>query len=207
VIHPDTELRFVNAEIGNGVFATRFIPKGTITWVRDRLDQAFTPEAVDRLPPAYHDIVLKYSFIDAHCRFVLCWDHARFMNHSCDPTCLSAGYDFEIAIRDIEAGEELTDDYGSLNLEYGFECRCGSPRCRTVIRPGDLLTFGDAWDRVVSGPFSMIDSLPQPLWPFLEERDAVEQALSGRAPVASVKDNFVDVAALLNDHPALARRG
>ena len=75
--------------------------EGTITWVRDRLDQSFTPRRVERLPPAYHDIVLKYSFIDAHCRFVLCWDHARFVNHSCDPTCLSAGYDFELAVRDI----------------------------------------------------------------------------------------------------------
>lgn len=31
VIHPDTELRFVNPDIGYGVFATRFIPKGSIT--------------------------------------------------------------------------------------------------------------------------------------------------------------------------------
>jgi len=205
VIHPDTELRFVNADIGNGVFATRFIPKGTITWVRDQLDQAFTPEAIDRLPAAYHDIVLKYSFIDAHRRFVLCWDHARFVNHSCDPTCLSAGYDFEIALRDIDAGEELTDDYGSLNLEYDFECRCGSPRCRTLIKPGDLLTFGDQWDRVVAEPFSLIPSVAQPLYPFLEEREAVEQALARRAP-ASITRNFVDVAALLSTHPSLARR-
>jgi hypothetical protein len=94
VIHPDTELRFVNPDIGYGVFATRLIPRGAITWVRDRLDQAFTPAAVERLPAPYHDIVLKYSFIDAHGRFVLCWDHARYVNHSCDPTCLSAGYDF-----------------------------------------------------------------------------------------------------------------
>ena len=72
MIHPDTELRFVNPEIGYGVFATRLIPRGTMTWVRDRLDQAYTPEAVSQLPAAYHDIVLKYSFIDAHRRFVLC---------------------------------------------------------------------------------------------------------------------------------------
>jgi len=28
VIHPDTDLRLVNPEIGNGVFATRRIPRG-----------------------------------------------------------------------------------------------------------------------------------------------------------------------------------
>jgi len=179
VIHPDTELRHVNPEIGNGVFATRRIPRGTITWVRDRLDQSFTPEAVQQLPSAYHDIVLKYSFIDAHGRFVLCWDHARFVNHSCDPTCLGAGYD--------------------------FACRCGSPRCRTLIRPGDLLAFGEEWDRLVAEPFALIPSVPQPLWPFLEERDAVQEALARRAP-ASITRNFVDVARMLRPHPALARR-
>jgi hypothetical protein len=174
--------------------------------VRDRLDQAFTPEAVERLPTAYHDIVLKYSFIDAHSCFVLCWDHARYVNHSCDPTCLSPGYDFELAVRDIPAGAEITDDYGSLNLEYGFECRCGSPRCRNQIRPGDLLRFAGEWDRLVAEPFSLIRSVPQPLWPFLEESEAVEDALSHRTPVASVSRNFVDVTALLSGYRSLAGR-
>lgn len=206
MIHVDTELRFVSPEIGYGVFATRVIPRGTITWVRDRLDQTLTAEAIERLPPVYHDIVLKYSFVDARGRFVLCWDHARYMNHSCDPTCLSAGYDFEIAIRDIAAGEELTDDYGSLNLDYAFQCQCGSPRCRREIRPEDLLRFAAEWDRTVAGPFALIKSVPQPLWPLLEERDAVEQALAHRTPIASVSKNFVDVASLLSDHPLLPRR-
>jgi hypothetical protein len=196
----------VSPEIGYGVFATRLIPKGTITWVRDRLDQAFTLEAIAQLPEAYHDIVFKYSFIDGHSRFVLCWDHARFVNHSCDPTCLGAGYDFEIAVRDIAAGDELTDDYGTLNLEHGFECRCGSPRCRHVVGPADVMAYAEEWDRVVAGPFRSIRSVPQPLWPFLEEREAVEAALSGRVPIASVRRNFVDVAKLRAGHAAVARR-
>lgn len=206
VIHGDTELRFVNADIGYGVFATRLIPKGTITWVRDRLDQAFTPADIERMPPAYHDLVHKYSFIDARGKFVLCWDHARFMNHSCEATCLSAGYDFELAVRDIVPGEELTDDYGTLNLEYAFECCCRSSRCRGRIHPRDLLTYAPEWDRAVAEPFALIPSVPQPLWPFLEERDAVEAALAGRTPVASVSRNFVDVTSLLGGSPALAQR-
>jgi len=32
MIHPDTELRLSNPRIGLGVFATHFIPKGTLTW-------------------------------------------------------------------------------------------------------------------------------------------------------------------------------
>jgi hypothetical protein len=183
--------------IGYGVFATRLIPKGTIAWVHDRLDQVFTPGTVELLPPAYHDIVLKYSFIDGRGQFVLCWDHARFVNHSCDPSCRSVGDAFEVAVRDIAPGEELTDDYGSLNLEDGFDCSCGLPGCRGRIRPDDLMTLGDEWDRIVAEPFRLIPSVPQPLWPFVENRGPVEAALAGRGPIASVKANHVDVAALL----------
>jgi hypothetical protein len=39
LIHPDSELRFIDPAIGYGVFATSLIPKGTFTWVRDELDQ------------------------------------------------------------------------------------------------------------------------------------------------------------------------
>ena len=205
MIHPDTELRLANPHIGHGVFATRLIPKGTITWVRDPLDQTFTPASLAQLPSVYHDTVLKYSFIDSRGHFVLCWDHARFVNHSCNPTCRSAGYDFELAVRDIAPGEELTDDYGSLNLEYDFDCSCGSPRCRVQIRPGDLLSYGDDWDRIVAGPFRLIPTVPQPLWRFLQEQERVEAALKGKSPIASVRATYVNVADLLCGHPSLAR--
>ena len=205
MIHPDTELRLVNQHIGLGVFATRAIPKGTITWVRDRLDQAFAPAAVAQLPTAYHEIVLKYSFIDGHGHFVLCWDHARFVNHSCNPTCRSAGYDFELAVRDIAPGEELTDDYGSLNLEYHFDCSCGLPGCRRRIGPGDLLSHANDWDRIVAEPFRLMKTVSQPLWPFLDEKDPVEAALAGASPIASVSANYVDVATILCGHLPLTR--
>ncbi len=205
MIHPDTELLLSNPRIGLGVFATRFIPKGTLTWVRDRLDQAFTPAAVAQLPSSYHDIILKYSFIDGRGHFVLCWDHARFVNHSCNPTCRSAGYDFEMAVRDIEPGQELTDDYGSLNLEYSFDCSCGSRACRRQVRPGDLVTYADDWDRIVAESFQLIPTVSQPLWAFLDEKEAVEAALAGATPIASVRRNYVDVAELLCGLPSLAR--
>ena len=43
MIHPDTELQYINNEIGYGVVAKKLIPKGTITWVLDKLDREFTP--------------------------------------------------------------------------------------------------------------------------------------------------------------------
>jgi hypothetical protein len=201
VIHPDTELRFISEDIGYGVVAMRLIPRGTITWVRDRLDQAFSLEEVQALPDAYREIVAKYFFVDGHGDFILCWDHARYVNHSCDAVCRSAGYDFEVAVRDVHPGEELTDDYGSLNLEYDFACSCGSPQCRRIIRPDDLLRYADEWDRLVEAPFRAIPTVAQPLWPFLEERVEVEAALAGDAPIASVRKNFVDLEALAARRP------
>ena len=43
MIHPASELRFISAEIGHGVFATEFIPRGTLVWVLDEFDRVLTP--------------------------------------------------------------------------------------------------------------------------------------------------------------------
>jgi hypothetical protein len=190
MIHPHTELRFISEEIGYGAVATRFIPRGTITWVRDAFDQKFTTAQVERMEPLYRDIVAKYCFVDAKGDFILCWDLARYVNHSCTPTCLSAGYDFELAIRDIHPGEELTDDYGSLNLEYDFACRCGTAACRGTILPGDLLRYADAWDQLVADPFRLIPTVSQPLWHLVREKEVVEAVLANNLPIASCRSNY-----------------
>jgi len=61
-------------------------------------------------------------------------------NHSCDPNTAYRGLDV-VALRDIEAGEELTLDYaGFCNEDMApFECRCGARGCRGWItgRPGN----------------------------------------------------------------------
>ena len=43
MIHSDTELRPVNAVVGLGVFATRRLPRGTVTWVRDPSTKPSSP--------------------------------------------------------------------------------------------------------------------------------------------------------------------
>ena len=198
MLHPHTELRFINEQIGYGVVATRLIPRGTITWVRDDLDQAFSVEQVKSMTPIYRDIIAKYCFVDARGDFVLCWDLARFINHACEPTCRSAGYDFEVAVRDIHPGEELTDDYGSLNIEYDFVCSCNSAVCRHKIRPGDMLSYAETWDQLVADPFRLIQTVSQPLWPFVKETEAIEAALAGRTPIASCRKNYYAFPVLLD---------
>jgi len=192
MLHPHTELRFINEQMGYGVVATHLIPRGTITWVRDDLDQAFSVEQVKSMAPVYRDIIAKYCFVDVRGDFVLCWDLARFINHSCDPTCRSAGYDFEVAVRDIHPGEELTDDYGSLNIEYDFVCSCNSGMCRHKIRPGDMLSYAETWDRIIAEPFRLIHTVPQPLWSFVKEKKAIEAALAGRTAILSCRKNYYE---------------
>ncbi len=58
---------------------------------------------------------------------------ARYINHSCDPNCEAVNWKGEIWIvakRQIEAGEELTYDYG-FAVEHFLDhpCRCGSSNC------------------------------------------------------------------------------
>jgi len=196
MLHPHTELRFINAQMGYGVVATRLIPRGTITWARDDLDQAFSVEQVKSMAPIYHEIIAKYCFVDARGNFVLCWDLARYINHACDPTCRSAGYDFEVAVRDIHPGDELTDDYGSLNIEYDFVCACGAAICRQQIHPGDMLTYAESWDRLVAEPFRLIPTVAQPLWPFVKEKEAIEAALAGKTAIVSCRQNYYAFPAL-----------
>ncbi|MEQ8926171.1 MAG: SET domain-containing protein [Fulvivirga sp.] len=113
MIHPKTELRFINDEIGYGVVATDFIPKGTITWVLDKFDREFTPDQMQSFEDTYKDILEVYSYRNGNGNYILCWDNGRFVNHSFNSNCFTTPYDFEIAIRDIQPGEQLTDDCGT----------------------------------------------------------------------------------------------
>jgi uncharacterized protein len=179
VIYPHSELRFVTPAIGYGVFATKRIPKGTITWVRCSFDKTMSPREVAALDPFYAPIIDKYAFVDGRGDYVLCWDHARYMNHSCAPSCLSPGLELDIAVRDIEVGEELTCDYATLNIERPFECRCGRTECRKVIRPNDWELLARGWDTQIKAAFARLEETDQPLWSLVQDKDGVRASARG----------------------------
>lgn len=186
MLHPDTELRFVNDVIGYGVFATRLIPKGSITWVLDPLDRAFDDEAVSRLDDELRRAIEKYSWRDRDGYRVLCWDFGRYMNHSCDANSLSPGLDFEIAVRDVAPGEELTCEYGALNLETTLECLCGCANCRRIIRPEDFERYAERWDSLIRDAFPLIARCPQPLWSLVREKSEVAEAILNPESIPSI---------------------
>lgn len=63
-------------------------------------------------------------------------DATAYINHSCAPNAYmrsAAGNRVLIfALRDIEAGEEITVDYRDPDHPAGGECRCGAPNCRSA---------------------------------------------------------------------------
>jgi len=193
MIHPDTELRFINDVVGYGVVAKKFIPKGTITWVQDDLDQIYTPERLAKVNPMMQDYLETYCFTNNKGEKVLCWDNAKFVNHSFNSSCMSTAYDFEIAIRDIHPGEQLTDDYGYLNVSEPFEAEDEGTE-RKIVYPNDILVYHESWDKSVLDNLDNISAVAQPLKKFIPESTWVEfsKVLEGEAKLKSIRTCYYE---------------
>lgn len=188
MIHPNTELRFVNKEIGYGVFATKAIPKGSIVYIKDALEIEISPQQYQMLDQHHQDIVEKYSYIDeSGCRIVS-WDHAKYVNHNCDCNVMSTGYGFEIAIRNINADEEITDEYGLFNIPYPININCGCLQCRKTLKVDDIDNFYPSWDEKVASALQQLLSVEQPLLHLMdaETKSSLMNFLSGQGRYRSV---------------------
>ncbi len=63
-----------------------------------------------------------------------------YTNHSCAPNIAIQGQIVFVAMRDIEAGEELTHDWATTDdLDYVMACNCGSHECRGTITGKDWM--------------------------------------------------------------------
>jgi hypothetical protein len=98
---------------GVGVYADEFIAKGTRTWeFTPGFDVVLTKEEVEKLPPLAQAEMSIHAFVSiVDGTYVLCSDNAKFMNHSDEPNIDSGGVTEDVALRDIQPGEELTCDY------------------------------------------------------------------------------------------------
>jgi hypothetical protein len=169
MIHPDTILVQVSPTIGVGVFATAAIPAGTMTYVEDPLELHFSRDDSRLQDPRYRDLILKFATVEVDGRYTMSWDIAKYMNHCCRYNTISTGYGFEIAVRDIAAGEQLTDDYGVFNLEEPMELSCHFPDCRGYVRQDDYDRMATHWDADILRALERFRAVPQPLYPYLEE--------------------------------------
>lgn len=103
---------------GVGLFTTARIRAGERIWVFDpAVDWRLSGRELDAFPEPWLSLLRQWCYEETDDVFVLCGDNAKFMNHSFEPNCDDGAGPFTITLRDIEAGEELTCDYRSFDLE------------------------------------------------------------------------------------------
>jgi SET domain-containing protein len=135
---------------GNGVFAVQDIAEGE-TLIEYKGEVITWKEALRRHPhdPAQPNHTFYFHIDDD--RVIdggVNGNAARWINHSCDPSCEADEQDGRVfikALRNIAAGEELSYDYGLIidepytkKLKAEFPCWCGSEHCRgTLLAPKD----------------------------------------------------------------------
>lgn len=107
---------------GIGCFADEFIPEGAAIWrFQEGFDLNIPRDEVEKLSPSGKYQFLKYSYLTEAEIYVLCFDDARFFNHSENPNVI-ARYDgarwVDVATRDIKKGEELVCDYRKFDKDF-----------------------------------------------------------------------------------------
>jgi SET domain-containing protein len=113
----DTELK-PSPIHGLGVFLLQPVRHGDLIWRFDaRIDRVYSQAEIESLPEHVQRYLRTYSTWHQGSRlFVLCGDNGRFFNHSDRPTTASNAISFgeDHALRDLQAGEELTSDYRTI---------------------------------------------------------------------------------------------
>jgi len=114
---------------GKGLFAIEPIFAGEMLWEAD-------PDAPLISLSQWHELSSTdhkgYSQVDDD-HFVRNNPTEYTWNHGCTPNCVCSGWQM-FALRDISVGEELTYDYGLVEISRRWEmvCNCGSPQCRGI---------------------------------------------------------------------------
>jgi len=119
-----------------GMHAKKNIRKGEVVFIKGghilKKDQIYSSGPINSYHPIedYYFIAAKHADEEE--------DIKLYINHSCLPNCGLRGEITFVAIRDIEANEQLSIDYAFLdNEEYSFKCECGESCCRSVVTGRD----------------------------------------------------------------------
>ncbi len=138
MIHPDTYTG--TTDKGVSLFAKRRFKKGEIIWIADSADTILPAATYRSFSEQKKQNVNSLGYLDSKGRFVIPNDNGKYVNHSCSPNCTYLlEYDnISVAMRDIGAGEEITENY---RCYYGhlenFDCQCGVPSCSGKLKGDD----------------------------------------------------------------------
>jgi len=123
---------------GRGLFATASIKKGEIVAIKGRyiFNRRTLCEVEETLGPA--EIPIAEDFFIGPLHSEEREGGMLFTNHSCDPTIGIQGQIVFVALRDIEAGEELTHDWATTDDDtYELHCHCEARDCRGIVTGQD----------------------------------------------------------------------
>ncbi len=101
---------------GMGCFASEPISKGTIIWEINRnFDLVMPHKHVEQFPDVAKSYIQNFAYFnEEEGGYVMCTDNAKYFNHSDNSNCKSI-FEKTIAARDIEVGEEITENYFSFD--------------------------------------------------------------------------------------------
>jgi len=141
----------------SGLYASEFIPKGTVIYENDPLEletRSITRADLNLIDDGTRKRWWIYCWqleenrysgprLDMNLDDALPRDALNYLNHSCDPNVGYDGDDCLVALRDIHQNEAITYDYAMSETDPEafpeFECECNSYNCRGVIKPTDYL--------------------------------------------------------------------
>ncbi len=105
---------------GLGLFADEFIPKSTVIWkFTPGFDQKFTRKQILSFPEDLQVYLYRYAWKSEKSKlYCFASDNGKYFNYSENPNAHSKYQEGEeevvtTAVRDIQKGEEITDDYAS----------------------------------------------------------------------------------------------
>jgi len=115
---------------GIGLFADQFISKGTPIWrFKPGFDLMIDKKQLDSLSEVSKEQVLNYDYLNFKTgKHVLCFDNARFFNHSENPNVVGVASSnddegINIAARNIYEGEELMVNYKTYDANFDYKMR------------------------------------------------------------------------------------
>lgn len=127
-----------------GIFAVEPIARDEIVAVWG--GEILTRAEVEELPEQYQHYAMQVE--EDFYLAGINQDDTNYFNHSCDPNLGLSGQMVLLAMRNIAAGQELCFDYAMTDgSDYDeFECLCGAPNCRDVVRGSDW-QIPELWER------------------------------------------------------------
>ena len=140
VINPDIEIKDSPIE-GKGLFTKIPIKKGASVWIskgeEPYEEKIYTDEEFKEFQKWCIENGKEWDAVangdGTHSAAVSDRENhpGDYGNHSCDPNMTKD----RVALRDIEAGEELTGDYAQFSTkDWVMTCNCGAKNCKGIVR-------------------------------------------------------------------------